>query len=107
MLNVKKTKKNVLAALDAIDQYLKDRAEKLFRPVLDHLREVGEARSATEIETHFKRNFNLEGMVVACEYLADQGLIDKVSTPVLLTKMSNMMVQELAFVHMGAPPDEF
>ena len=27
------------------------------RPVIDHLREVGEARSCTEIESHFERNF--------------------------------------------------
>ena len=107
MLNVKKTKKNVQAALDAIDAYVAERTATLFRPLLDHLREVGEARSATEIEAHFKRNFNLEGVTTGCEYLADQGLIGKVSTPVLLTKMSNVVVQELAFVHMGEPPDEF
>ena len=29
---------------------------------IDHLREVGEARSATEIEDHFKRNFGIEGV---------------------------------------------
>jgi hypothetical protein len=107
MLNGKKTKKNVEAALDAIDAYLAERTAKLFRPLLEHLREVGEARSATEIEAHFKRNFNIEGVTTACEYLADRGLIAKVSTPVLLTKMSNVMVQELAFVHMGEAPDEF
>ena len=45
------------------------------RPLLDYLREVGEARSATEIEAHFKRNFNVDGTSAACEYLADQGLI--------------------------------
>jgi hypothetical protein len=107
MLNVKKTKKNVQAALDAIDAYVAERTATLFRLLLDHLHEVGEARSATEIEAHFKRNFNLEGVTTACEYLADRGLIAKVSTPVLLTKMSNVMVQELAFVHMGDAPDEF
>jgi hypothetical protein len=107
MLNTKKTRKDVQAALDAIDAYLAERAPSLFEPLLEHLREVGEARSCTEIETHFKRNFNVEGMTTACEYLADQGLIGKASTPVQLTKMSNVVVQELAFVHLGEPPDEF
>ncbi len=46
-------------------------------------------------------------MTMACEYLADQRLIGKVSTPVQLTKTSNISVQELAFVHMGEVPDEF
>jgi hypothetical protein len=34
-------------------------------------------------------------------------LIGKASTPVQLTKMSNVVVQELAFVHLGEPPDVF
>jgi hypothetical protein len=32
-----------------------------------------------------------------CEYLADQGVIGKASTPVHLTKRSNVEVQEMAF----------
>ena len=107
MLNAKKTRKNVQEALDAIDAYIAERAPELFRLVLDHLREVGEARSATEIESHFQRNFNVGGVTTACEYLADRGLIGKVSTPAQLTRASNVMVQELAFVHLEEDPDEF
>jgi hypothetical protein len=107
MLNSKKTKKSVQTALEAIDSYFAERAALLFRPILDHLREVGEARSSTEIEDHFKRNFNLEGVTAACEYLADQRLIAKVSTPVHLTRRSNISVQELAFVQSGEAADEF
>jgi predicted nucleotidyltransferase len=107
LLNAKKTRKNVQAALDAVDGYLDDRAATLFGPVLDHLREVGEARSSTEIEAHFKRNFDIEGVTTACEYLADKGLIAKVSTPVQLTKRSNVLAQELAFVYVEEAPDEF
>jgi hypothetical protein len=107
LLNAKKTRKSVQAALDAIDGYLAQRAATLFRLVLEHLEEVGEARSCTEIEAHFKRNFNVEGVTSACEYLADQGLIGKVSTPVQLTKKSNVLVQELAFVYLREAAHEF
>ena len=103
----KKTRKNVQAALDAIDNYLAQRASTLFRLVLDRLSEVGEARSSTEIEAHFKRNFNVEGVTAACEYLADLRLIGKVSTPVQLTKRSNVVVQEQAFVLMGEARDGY
>jgi hypothetical protein len=106
LLNAKKTRKSVQAALDAIDGYMAQRAATLFRPVLDHLREVGEARSSTEIEAHFKRSWNVEGVTTACEYLADRGLIGKVSTPVHLTKKSNVLVQEQAFVYMREAPDD-
>jgi hypothetical protein len=98
LLNAKKTRQNVEAALEATDQYFAQRAPTLFQLILDHLRDVAEARSATEIDNYFKRNFNVESVITACEYLADQGLISKVSTPVRLTLRSNVMVQELAFV---------
>ncbi len=99
LLNAKKTGKSVQAALAAIDRYLEDRAAALFAPVLEHLREVGEARSATEIEDHFRRNFGIEGVTGACEYLADQGLLGKAPLPVRLTKRSNVNVEELAFFY--------
>jgi hypothetical protein len=106
LLNAKKTRRNVEAALKAVDSYLAGRAPRLFRPLLDHLRDVGEARSSTEIEAHFKRNFNVEGVTAACEYLADRGTITKVSIPMRLTKSSNVQVQELAFAWAGNGPDE-
>jgi hypothetical protein len=75
--------------------------------VIDYLREARETRSATEIENHFKRNFDIQGVTAACEYLADQKLIGKASMPVQLTKRSNISVQELAFFYLEAAPDEF
>jgi hypothetical protein len=107
LMNTKKTRKNVEAALAAADAYVAERTSTLFRPLLEHLSEVGEARSATEIEDYFRRNFGLEGATTACEYLADRGLIGKVSTPLQLTKRSNVMVEELAFVHLEERPDGF
>ena len=97
LLNTRKTKKNVQAALDAIDAYVAERTDTLFALVLEHLRDVGEARSCTEIEDHFKRQYNVEGITTACEYLADQGRLGKAGLPAKLTKKSNLEVQELAF----------
>ena len=107
LLNGKKTRKNVQAALDAVDHYLAERAATLFGPVIDHLREVGEVRSCTEIEDHFKRNFDVSGVTTACEYLADQGLIGKASSPVSSRRKSNIEVQELAFFYLEEQPDGF
>jgi uncharacterized protein len=99
LLNTRKTRDRVQAALSAVDEYMANRAETLFAPVLDHLREVGEARSATEVDDHFRRNFGLEHVTAACEYLADQGLLGKAPVAVRLTKRSNVDVQELAFFY--------
>jgi hypothetical protein len=107
LLNTRKTRKSVQAALDSVDRYLADRAATLFAPVIDHLREAGEARSCTEIEDHFRRNFDVRGVTMACEYLADEGLIAKASVAVQLTRMSNIEVQELAFFYLEEQPDAF
>lgn len=107
LLNTKKTRQGVEAALSAVDRYLSDRTEMLFAPVLDHLREVGEARSCRDIEDHFSRNLGVEGVTTACEYLADRGLIGKVSVTTRLTKKSSASVEELAFVYLTETPDAF
>jgi len=99
LLNEKKTLKTVGSALDAIDEYLADRTTLLYGLVQEHLRDVGETRSATEIEDHFTRNFGVAHVTTVCEYLADRGLLGKASVPVKLTRRSNIEVQETAFFH--------
>jgi uncharacterized protein len=100
LLGGRATRRSVDAALDAVDAYMAERAAVLFAPVLAHLREVGEARSCTEIEDHFARNLDVSGVTAACEYLADLGLLGKASTAVQLTRRSNVEVQELAFFYL-------
>ncbi len=102
LLNTPKTKAGVQAALKTVETYIAERARTLFALVIDYLREVSDARSCTEIEAHFKRNFDVGGITTACEYLADEGLIGKASTPVRLTKKSNIDVQELAFFYLAS-----
>jgi uncharacterized protein len=104
LLNRKKTRPAVQTALEAAEAYIADRAATVFAPIVDYLRDAGDARPASEIEHHFTRTFNVEGVTTACEYLADQGLIGKASTPVRLTKKSNLDVQELAFFDLGHVP---
>jgi hypothetical protein len=97
LLNQKKTPAAVEHALAAVDAYIREGATTLFSPLLQHLHAVGETRSATDIEDHFGRNYGIENATMACEYLAEQGLIGKASVPRQLTRRSNVAVQELAF----------
>ena len=101
LLNLPKTRERVQAALNAIDGYVAQRATDVFAPILEYLREVGDARSCRELEDHFVRNLDVRGVTTACEYLADQGIIGKASAPTRLTKKSNVEVQELAFFYIG------
>ena len=97
LLNEQKTVERVQFALDTIDRYLAKRARALFAPLLEHLRDTGEARSCTELESYFKKTYDVGHVTTACEYLADQGIIGKASIAVRLTKRSHVDVQELAF----------
>ena len=101
LLNRKKTRAGVEAALDAVDTYLAQRAPSLFAPVIGYLRDAGETRSCSELEDHFARHLDVHNVTTACEYLADQGTIGKVSIPARLTKKSNVDVQEMAFVYLA------
>ena len=105
LLNSRKTQPVIESALAAVDRFVSDRARQAFAPLLEYLRDAGEARSASEIEAHFVRHFGIEGVTTACEYLADQGLIGKAAIPVRATKKSTVSLQELAFFDLGGPGD--
>lgn len=102
LLNEKKTGAAVRKALDAADGYIAQRARKIFAPVIEYLQDAAEARTATELDDHFTKNFGLEGIVTAAEYLGDQGIIGKAGQQVRLTKKSSTSIEELAFFHLAA-----
>ena len=86
------------AALDAIDGYLAPRAQALFAPILDYLDEAGgEPRSGTDIGHYFQRHYGTSDVIIACEWLADIGVIEKASSPRKLTTRSQTEMEELAF----------
>lgn len=86
--------------LVAVDAYLESKADSLFSPVLEYLQEAaGEPRSMTQIEHYFRRNYGVEGLALACEWLSDIGAIEKASTDLALTPLSRVRVQELAFFY--------
>lgn len=103
LLQRKVTRKSLTLALDSIDAYLEPKARFIFEPVLEYLNETGgEPRSSTEISHYFRRNFGMDHVIIACEWLSDIGLIEKASTPVKLTTRSQVEVEELAFFHLAS-----
>ncbi len=94
------TREMLEKGLVAVEEYLEAKVDTLFSPLLEYLQEAGgEPRSLTQIEHYFQRNFGIEGMALACEWLADIGFIEKASTDVALTPSSRVRVQELAFFY--------
>ena len=99
LIDAPKTPESVGRALQRIDGYLRERASVLFRPVLEYLAEADGPRSATDLDHHFARHLNLNGLEAACEWLADEGLLVKVSTPVRISERSRVDLPEAAYHH--------
>ncbi|MBM3215039.1 nucleotidyltransferase domain-containing protein [Candidatus Poribacteria bacterium] len=88
-------------ALQTVNDYLEERIPTLFKPILDYLHGEGVARSASEISEHFEKRMSGTGPVMACEWLADKGVIMKVGTPVRLTEKSLVTLDEAAYLYDG------
>ena len=83
--------------IEQINQYLEDNLQTLFKPLLDFFEESGDERTITDIYTHFgKRQL---GFGLACEWLAQKGVIEQYSAPVRLTKDSKVSVEEPAYYY--------
>lgn len=91
---------SVREVLGLINAYLDEHLATFFKPILDHLRDVGGIRSAGELEEHF-RHAGVEFLSPACEWLADKGVISKVATPLRLTVKSRVQVNEAAYYYDG------
>ena len=51
----------------------------------------------SDLAHHFSRNFGVEGIDIACEWLADEGYLHKMAIPVRLTTRSQINVEEAAY----------
>ena len=84
-------------ALEQINQYLEDNLQTLFKPLLDFFEESGDERTITDIYTHFGQR--QLGFGLACEWLAQKGIIEQFSAPIRLTKDSQTSVEEPAYYY--------
>ena len=99
LINGPKDAATIGAAIDAIELYLLNDARELAAPIFAYLSEIDGVRSSSEVDTHFDKNFGISAASALCEWLADRGLIDKVSSPVRLTEKSKVHFDEAAFYY--------
>src|SRR6266700_396655 len=74
-------------AIQQVHNYIEERQNVLFKPILSYLSEAGGVRSSSEIEEYLRKRQG-GGLSLACEWLADKGIIQKVATPLRLTEKS-------------------
>jgi uncharacterized protein len=88
-------------ALRLINSYLNERITMLFQPFLDYLSAADGPRSASDIDSYFRKQLQNETIGTVYEWLADQGVIHKVSHPLRLTEKSRVTVDEAAYYYDG------
>lgn len=98
----KKSKKVMHAALKALDEYLQQHWKSNLKPLIHFLKKHGGSVPLTELGEHFAFSqlhpWHLES---ACEWLEEQGLVEKLSAPFKLTKKSRVDVEEPAYMFVG------
>ena len=105
LINGPKTASSIEAALKMVDGYLEERASLLFQPVLEYLAEAEGVRTALELDTHFRKKVQHTHLGGVYEWLAQKGIILKVSSPVRMTRKSKITVDEPAYYYDGDGSD--
>ncbi|MCY2966219.1 MAG: hypothetical protein NT069_21740, partial [Planctomycetota bacterium] len=98
VLAKRKNRSVLAAALGALDEYLKQHSPEHLRPLLDYLKKENRVVPLSEVGEQFAYSqlhpWHLES---ACEWLEQQGLLEKLSAPFKLTKRSLETVEEPAY----------
>ena len=83
--------------LQQVDEYLEANLQTIFKPLLDFLTDAGGERTITDIYDHFgRRDLWFE---LACEWLAQKGILEQFSAPIRLTMDSQGSVEEPAYYY--------
>jgi hypothetical protein len=99
LINGPKGEQAIQQALDMIDAYLEERAGRLFKPVLDYLAEADGIRTASELNAYFRKKVQMGDLVWVYKWLAQKGIIEKVASPIRLTKKSQVALEEPAYYY--------
>jgi len=90
---------------DILKAHVHDHARTLYKPLLDYLREERTVRTASEIQRAVGERIGLpdvaHGIGMACDALAEMGLIERTTMPVRLTRKGRVEFEEAAFFYGG------
>ncbi len=100
-VNQPKTHESVKCVLDMVNHFLEQQIHVLFRPLLDYLEDSSEVRKLSEISDYFQKKIQGGGLEAACEWLVQQEVVQKLSSPIHLTEKSRIEVEEPAYYYDG------
>jgi predicted nucleotidyltransferase len=99
LINGPKTKERLGVVLEQIDQYLLERSRLVFKAVLDYLAEVQGPCGLSDLETHFKKKVPDAMLSGVYDWMARKNIIHKLSSPVRLTRKSQVTLDEPAYYY--------
>lgn len=90
------SEEEIARAIEKIDKYLEQHLDILKKPVIEFMSDE-QIKTSTLISKHF----HMESHFIICmfEYLADKGVIEKVSQTIRITPKSKLAVEELGFLY--------
>ena len=98
------TRESVDEAYHIVKEYLKEKSPLVYQPVLDFLQKEGGHCGCSRLESHFTKMLGFstaDTLVCACEWLADEGHIERMPNPVSLTGRSRTQEMEAGYYYMG------
>ncbi len=84
---------------ERIEAYLLERAGRIFAPLLDYLADAPDPRTLSDINAHFAPKLPHAEFFLICDWLAEQGILEKLAAPLRLTRKSQVTVEEAAFYY--------
>jgi predicted nucleotidyltransferase len=99
LINGPKTEERIGAVLEQLDRYLEQRADRLFKPVLDYLAQASGLCTVSELSAYFRKKAQSIYLGGVYEWLARKGIIQKLSSPIHLTRKSTLTLDEPAYYY--------
>jgi len=99
LINGPKTEESIQAALERVNGYLEAHTDRFFKPVLDYLAQANGLCTAAELTAYFKKKVQMEWLGGVYEWLARKGIIQKLSSPIHLTRKSQVTLDEPAYYY--------
>jgi hypothetical protein len=92
------TKEEIMDAIERIEQYLQQHLDIIQKPVIDYMSD-GEMKTVTMITKYFRTESHF--IIGILDYLADKGVLVKISQTIRITPKSRMAVEEITYQYLG------
>lgn len=90
------SEEELMRGIEGLDLYLKSRLDIIKQPVIEFMRDQ-ELKTVTLIAKHFRTEGHF--IIEIFDYLAEQGIIAKVSQTIRLTPKSKRSVEEIGYIY--------